>query len=213
MIKKLFFTFSLIILLGGCSTKIISSKTTFYSKDYENKGSISVVSKDKADGLEFLNYKVKLEKKLSSIGYSISSDISKAQYIAFISYGVDNGKTETHTVPVYGMTGGGTSYSNGQVGNTYYSGTTTQPISYRVIGTTTETNTYYTRAIDLDIIERITLEYPPIEKTLELKSRSIGSCPRLSSVFDEMLEAIFQDFPGKNGETVTVEIEFKGKQC
>lgn len=62
----------------------------------------------------------------------------------------------------------------------------------------------YTRKIDL-AITRVTGSEP--ERVYEVEAVSRGGCSSMSAVVDEMLAAIFKDFPGENGATKTLRVE------
>jgi hypothetical protein len=64
---------------------------------------------------------------------------SASQYVAFMTYGIDTGKTTTSVVPLYGQTGGGTSMTTGNISNNFgrtynFNSTTTQMPTYGVVG-------------------------------------------------------------------------------
>lgn len=210
---KLPIIFFFAYLLTACTNRIETTKTTLYRPDYQSRGSIVVMPKDptKSNSLEFANVKVKFERKLNSIGYSISND--KSDHIALIEYGIDNGTEETRDQTMYN-THPGRKYTEGKG---KYKRTYEEPTTYTYAGIRRYRATYYTRYINLDIIDRLALEQEKlptaIEKKLELRSTSIGSCPQLFSIFDEILEGVFRNFPGFNGQTVQVVIESEENKC
>ncbi len=196
----------MVVMLSGCATsRIVTNNTAFFVDSYETKGSISVVSgeADVNNSLEFAAYKKKFESKLSEVGYKIEKDPNKADYIALVAYGIDDGKTSTVSTPIFGQTGGGTTYSSGTVygssGSANYSGTSYTMPTYGVVGSSTGSVTTYSRAIALDIVEASSFKEGSPKKVYEGRTKSKGSCSVIVEVFDEMLEAMFSDFPGENG--------------
>lgn len=202
-----------ILLLNGCVGVNVYTKTTaFIAPSYKNTGSIMVVASeaDLNNSLEFLHYKTKFEQKLSANGYTITNNPLEAQYIAFVSYGIDSGKTSTVSTPIFGQTGGGTTYTSGTVGMTSFSGSSYSMPTYGVVGSATSTGTEYTRAIALDIVDAKSLKNGKAVKLYEARAKSTGSCSVIAGVFDEILEALFEGFPGENGKVRNAVIPSKG---
>ncbi len=198
--------------MAGCASRVVTNTTNFYKPEYQNKGTISVVSakKQTSSSLEFEHYKSVFEKHLGKLGFVPVKNPAEAQYIALISYGIDNGKNSVETTPIFGQTGGGTTYNSGTVSSggysTSYSGSTYSMPTYGVVGSTTSSYTTYTRAIAMDIVKAKSLRQGTPEVLLESRAKSSGSCSQISEVFDEILEAMFDDFPGENGRSNRVTI-------
>ena len=49
-----------------------------------------------------------------------------------------------------------------------------------------------------------------VKKVYEARAKSTGSCSVIAGVFEEILEAMFKDFPGINGKVRSVEVPSKG---
>ena len=153
---------------------------------------------EKNDTLEWKSYRLIFEDNSEKVGFTITP-MESADYIAFVSYGVNDGKMKTDSVsePIFGSTFGG--------GYGIYSGTIYTMPAYGVVGSRTSTvsSEFFTRKIAMDIVLRETLlDEKPI-KVYEGRLRSSGSCPQLREVIDEMVEALFQKFPNGSGK-VTV---------
>ena len=205
---KVFIVGALSLYLSGCGSFVQTNVVTFHTDSYLVDGSISVVSLDPSvsRSLEFETYKNKFESHLSLVGYTIESDVSKADYIAVVAYGIGDGETQTSTVPTYGQTGGGTTsyssgttYSYGSGSSGTYSGTSYTPPTYGVTGSKTVSATAYTRNVALDVLEANSFRKGYPKKIYELRARSTGSCNVIVEVFDEILVAMFRGFPGENG--------------
>ena len=193
-------------LLTGCAVSHVATNTTvFYVETYSPGKSISVVSgeADVNSSLEFAAYKKKFENRLSIAGYTIEQDPNYADYIALIAYGIDEGKTATISTPIFGQTGGGTTYSSGTIygsdGSVNYSGSNYTMPTFGIVGSSTSSVTTYKRAIALDIIEANSFKEGHPMTVYQGRTRSEGICSVIVEVFDEMLEAMFSDFPGENG--------------
>jgi len=204
-IQKIFIFLAVIILTGCATPRVVTNNTAFFVDSYAPRGTISVVSgkEDVNNSLEFAAYRRKFEKKLSEVGYAIESDPNKADFIALVAYGIDNGETSTVSTPIFGQTSGGTTYSSGTVsgsgGSVNYSGTSYTMPTYGVVGSSTGSVTTYNRAIALDIVEAKSFKEGKPKKVYEGRTKSKGSCSVIVEVFDEMLEGMFSDFPGENG--------------
>ena len=196
----------MVVIVIGCATPhVITNNTAFFVDTYASTGSISVVSAEANvnTSLEFAAYKHKFESKLLGVGYQIEKDPNKADFIALVAYGIDDGKTSIVSTPIFGQTSGGTTYSSGTVygsgGSANYSGTSYTMPTYGVVGSSTGSVTTYNRAIALDIVEASSFKEGNPKKVFEGRTKSKGSCSVIVEVFDEMLEAMFIGFPGENG--------------
>jgi hypothetical protein len=204
----------IVVLLGGCAPlqQVHIKTTNFYIPEYKSAGSISVVSakQELNESLEFASYKARFEAKLVQAGYTIANNPSEAAYVAFVAFGIDNGKEEVSSTPILGQTGGGSTYSSGTVGNASYYGSSYTMPSYGVVGTSVDSDTMFTRAIALDIVDAQSLKDGHPKKILEIRAKSIGTCSVIAGVFDEILEGMFEDFPGESGKVHNVNVVSKG---
>jgi len=204
-----------LLILSGCMSFVRTTTTNFHAPGHEARGSIFVVAADANvnSSLEFQSYKTKIEVKLITTGYTIAQSVEEANFIAMVSYGIDNGKTSIVSTPIFGQTGGGTTYSSGTVygagSSASYSGSSYTMPSYGVVGSSTSSVTQYTRAVAIDIVEAQGLKDGIINKKYEIRAKSTGSCSVIAEVFDEILEAMFKEFPGNNGGSKTIDIPGK----
>ena len=205
------------ILVGcaGVGPRVIAKTTMFYEDSYQPVGSVHVMSGDMSvsnNSLEFKTYKSKLEAKLTSVGHTVTDDPSDAKYIAFFTYGIDDGKENTYSYLQWGQTGGGnTTYSSGSIngsnGNSAtYSGSTYQMPTYGVVGTNTSSYTTYKRVIAVDMVYTESLSSGEPIKTYEGRTDSVGSCSMIGEVIDEMIEAMFTGFPNESGKNRTLDV-------
>lgn len=198
-------------LMSGCV--MVHAKTTAFSApDFNTNSTIFVVAYEKEvnNSLEFAAYKAKFEACLSKVGFTVVKAQEEAQLTAIVSYGIDTGKTVTTSEPIFGQVGGGTSYTSGNAGGTFYSGTTYSMPTYGVVGVAQSSGQVYTRAIALDIVKTASLKSGKLDKVYEARLKSAGSCSVFAGVVDELLEAFFRGFPGDNGKVRSVEVPSKG---
>lgn len=204
-----------VVALTGC-TVIQTSSTTFHGAKHEQRGQISVLPLDASQtgSLEFSAVSEYLLKKFAETGYSTIEMQPSADYVAFITYGIDSGQTSSTTVPIYGQTGGGTSYSSGTVssGGRYgtYSGTTTTMPTYGMVGAVPVQSTVYKRVVNIDVYRKNQGQQPL--KVYEMKGVSAGSCGNINMVLFHIIDGMFKNFPGVNGQTKLVEVPFN-KDC
>lgn len=197
--------------------QVTTTVTSFHSSGYKPFGSLSVIaaSEEMSASLEFAHYKPLLEEKFKSVGYIIESDPTKSQYIAFVSYGIDDGKNQMVSTPIFGVTGGGTSITTGYIGARSFSATQYTMPAFGVVGSASSTHVTYTRAIAIDIVKTETLSKSGVrpEKVYENRTKSKGTCSTVASVFKIMLDAIFSIYPGESGKTRDVTVTLEESPC
>ena len=117
--------------------------------------------------------------------------------------------TSLVSTPIYGQTGGGTTYTSGTV-STYsggygsYSGTSYTMPTYGVVGSSTSSvqSTVYKRQLAIDIVEASSVDADNPSKVYEGRLNSAGSCGAMTEVMDELIEALFIKFPNDSGRVV-----------
>lgn len=82
--------------------------------------------------------------------------------------------------------------------------------TFGVVGSAVGSATEYTRVIALDIVEAQGLKDGKAVKVYEARAKSSGSCGVFAGVFEEMLEALFEGFPGDDGKVRKSVIGSKG---
>ncbi|MZR30126.1 DUF4136 domain-containing protein [Sneathiella litorea] len=194
------------MLLTACANPTVEANvTSFFTPDLAGiKGKNIVIRahpEAKESSLEFLNYRPKIADKLRLVGFVVQEESPDPDYIAYVSYGVDGTEPRSTTTssPMFGglglgVYGGSGPYYGGSIGRTY----------------NTQTWVEYNRFIAIDIVEGKTKNSPNPVRVYEGRAQSAGRCPTLTGVFDEVLDALFQDFPGINGKTVFVSIPWDG---
>lgn len=196
-------------MITGCAvvgSYVEANATSFYVDDFQPRGLINVVAADPEmnRSLEFAHYKQRFEAQLAANGYSITQDAGKADYVALVTFGIDDGSSKTVSTPIFGQTGGGTTYTSGVVsgtgGTATYSGSSYTMPSYGVVGVATGSQTTYKRAIALDIVDAPSLRAGEPKTVYEGRIKSEGSCNVIVEVFDEMLQVMFTDWPGESGK-------------
>jgi hypothetical protein len=194
-------------------TYLKTDTTAFYKESFESKGSIVVLSGDinLNNSLEFDTYKQKVQAKLLIEGFSLAVDIGSADYAALLLYAVDDGKQSVVYTPIYGRTSRIiNSYSDiayNEDGKAVYIRTNHLSPSFGVVGASKQTKTNYRHTLAMDIVTADSLNQDQAKKIFEGRTISTGKCSVMVEVFDEMLEAMFIDFPGENGRNRAQTVE------
>jgi hypothetical protein len=202
----------MVLMLTGCAGFVQTSSTTFHGQNHASRGSIVVTPIDKTqqESLEFKSVGDYLTKKLLQSGYTQAATNEKPMFAAFITYGIDSGNTSVSSVPIFGQTGGGTSFTTGSV-NSYgrvanFSGTTTTMPTYGVVGARAVSSTEYKRRVNIDIWRN---DNNPT-KVYEMRGLSSGSCGNINSVLFNIIDGMFKNFPGESGRAKGATIEWNG---
>lgn len=209
---RFFIAILALIAVSGCE-RAVRSQVSAFSKlqDVDVGGSVFILPYEAGEekSLEWQTYASKLANRLRVMGYTVVSDPADAELAVFLGYAIDEGETVTSTyaIPRFGVTGYSGAQTYGTVGpyGNFSSSTRLAP-TYGVTGYTTgsTTRTIYTRSMAVNFynIEKN-------ESVWEMQLSSSGSCGRIITVIDELIEAAFQGFPTSNGGTV--EIPLNGK--
>jgi len=212
--KAIILTVFLGLLISGCATRVVTDVNSFKTDDFTLANiPIAVEPSDPhfKNSLEFKHYKTKLEERFNQYGFAVVNDVESARYIAKLGYHISDGETKTETRPVTGHTGYEpviyTSVVQRSDGSHAYVHNTRWIPTYGIVGSSTRSYTNFTTLVTIDIIDQQQVVEDDPAKVFELKARSEGSCGIVSRIFDEMLEAIFRDFPGENNRVDRVSVE------
>lgn len=218
------------LVVAGCAPveqppHVVSTITPFHQLSASpvsgKKMAILAHPADRQTSLEFATYRDKMKAKFSERGINVIENPLEADWLAFLSYGIDNGtqQYEVISVPVFGQTGGGATYHSGTVSGSgggfgSYSGTSYTMPTFGVTSYTaqTVTSTTFQRNLALDIVDRASLDKGAPVKLYEGRLVSRGSCGSLAGVFDALIDALFQYWPGVSGKPQTIDARWHG-QC
>jgi hypothetical protein len=195
------------------NTYIKTDTTAFYKESFESKGSIVVLPGDISlkNSLEFGLYQQKVLEKLMAVGFSRADSLETADFAALLLYAVDDGKQSVVYTPIYGQTSRRiNSYSDiayDEKGRAVYIRRNYLSPNFGVVGASADTKTNYRQTIALDIVKADSLKNDEPVKLFEGRTFSSGACSVIVEVFDELLEAMFIDFPSDNGRNRSQSIE------
>ncbi len=184
----------LAMIVSGCASSVRTQLNTFMAPDTAfGEGTIAVKAVDEQlqDSLEFALYRSKLEARLRNLGYTLAEP-EEAAYIARLGYRVDEVQEQLYQPDVYFTTGFGRYYRRGGIGF--------------MIDDRPDYREAYVRVLNLSITRAAVNAGDEPRRVYEVTAASQGSCPIVSVVFDEMLAAIFQNFPGDNGAVKSVTV-------
>lgn len=193
MSRFLFFRLALLATLSvtvGCASVVRTQVNAFSADPAEfTSGTIVVQSLDplEAKTLEFAHYRARLEQHLSEQGFQVLPAGQEADLVALLGYQVHETQGRERARAGY-MTHYRTGYFRPH---------------HSLVVVDDGGRTEYLRRINLVIARGADDQ---AQRLYEVTGLSQGTCAVLSVVFDEMLEALFTDFPLPNGTVRTVRV-------
>ena len=206
--------------LAACATPFNANVSRFSAQLPAPQGqTFAVVAADSAlaGGLEFSQYANLVGMKMQNLGYAPAANPATADLIVRFDYGVDKGRNQVRSTgfadPYYGSWYGPRSGS--YFGSNYYGGYRGRGYGgFRPIGAWGygwydpwfdqgqgyEQYTVYTSGISLKIDRR------DGQRLFEGRAEAASTSNRLAYVVPNLVEAMFTDFPGHNGETVRISV-------
>ncbi|MFM5916665.1 MAG: DUF4136 domain-containing protein [Novosphingobium sp.] len=204
--------------LAACAAPFNANVSRFSAALPAPQGqTFAVVAADQAlaGGLEFSQYASLVVNKMQGLGYVPAATPANADMIVRFDYGVDKGRTQVRSTgfadpfysPWYGPRFGsyyGTGYYGGYRGRGYS--------GFRPYGAWgygwydpwfdqgVESYTVYTSGISMKIDRR------DGQRLFEGRAEAASTSNRLPYLVPNLVEAMFTDFPGHNGETVRISV-------
>jgi hypothetical protein len=187
-----------IALCAGCVIPVSSTVTAFHTFPANTAGkTFAFVPLEGQDGnLEYLKYQNDVRSHLVA-DHWVESDRGSAEVLVSFAYSIDQGRIQTVNMPVFGQTGISGANTVGSVdasGN--YQATTTFTPTYGETGYVPVSSVRYTRFLRLSIADRASSR-----AVYQADVVSVGNSGTIALIVPVMLNALFRDFPGKNGET------------
>lgn len=175
----------------GCAG-VVRTQINAFSADPAEFGSGTIVVKSlepmESNTLEFAHYRARLEQLLTEQGYRVLPSGQTSDLVALLGYQVHETQGRERA-----RTGYMTHYRTGYFFRPHHS----------LMVVDDGGRTEYLRRINLVIASG---EDEQAQRLYEVTGISQGTCPVLSVVFDEMLEALFTDFPAPNGAVRTLRV-------
>ena len=192
---------------GMGASGIGGSVTVFHELPADTRGSTFAFASEvlgRPVALERKSYEALLRRELEAHGWqhiAAGSGAGSTDYIVNLVYDVGTSKTVTGSVPVFGQTGGGTSFSSGSIsgpsGNYSYSGSSYSAPSTGQVGSIPYQRTTRARGIGVTISNAQT---PDIRQVYDGVMISTGRSGELAEVVPAMIQTLMRDFPGESGK-------------
>ncbi|MXO85241.1 DUF4136 domain-containing protein [Altererythrobacter aurantiacus] len=217
MMKKSFFA-AICLTLSGCigGTPVFSEVAKFDALPTAPQGiKLALVPLNDQEGdIEFSTYRQTVKARMEAQGFQIVEDPTHAELWAFFDYGVGDPRSESFSYPIFGQTGGGTTYHSGTVnssaGSATFSGTSTQMPSFGFVGSGNGTRTVYDRFFVLEIVDPSRSTQEKVEIVYRSNVRSSGSSGTFLPISECVFEAVFEEFRGTGSKKITGRKCFKG---
>jgi len=197
MMKALLLLF--LFALSACGTPNFQATVTRFHRDLPPKGETFVVrpQKDQAGSVEFDTYASQVISQMAAAGYRQAPAGKPADLVVEFRYGIDNGRSEIVTTPLYGRESYWTRQNCARMMPPF--DCYTPPLN------DVQSFTVFTRWVELSITDARKKATEPV-KLFEGRSYSEGSNRNLPEVLPALVAALFTDFPGLNGETRTIAV-------
>lgn len=204
--------------LGACASNFNADVSRFQAQLPAPQGqSFAVVADDPglAGGLEFALYSDFVEAEMAQLGYAEAASPEEATLLVRFDYGIDEGRERIrstgfsrHRDPFFNSWYGYRPvYFRDRLGRTRVTYAPSRAWGYGwhdpFFGRDNITSTtVFTSGIDLKIDDVATGE-----RLFEGKAEAVSTSSRLQYLVPNLVEAMFTDFPGGNGETVRISIK------
>jgi hypothetical protein len=191
------------LLLAGCQS-ISTSVSRFNAFETVSSKRFRVTSGDKS--LEAQAYAQAISDQLTKLGWQPST--AAAEIEVRFGFAIDSGRNHSSMMPIYGQTGGGTTYSSGtvysggRVGT--YSGSSYTAPTYGVVAAIPVNTTMYKRVLKVEMID--TRKRAQMFEGTVTSEGTTGTIPPIASC---LIEAMFKDFPGTSGSTVQYNLPYE----
>jgi Domain of unknown function (DUF4136) len=199
----------LALALGGCATGFPAQVSRFQSLPAPTGQSFYVEAANPANrgGLEFSRYADLVRQNLVAQGYSEAASPQQATLVATLDYGVDNGRQRVVGTP--GIRGGlGFGFGRPSFSRFGYFGRRRSPFYWGWydpfwddFGPDVTSYTVYHGFVNLTI--RRTGDG---QSVFEGKAQAQAATNQLQVLVPNLVEALFTNFPGNNGETVRITV-------
>jgi len=195
--------------LGACATPFRADVQRFDALPATQGQSFAVVASDPdlSGGLEFGQYALLVEQRMTELGYRLTDDPASAELLVQMDYEVDKGreKVVSDYDPFYSSIGYRGHLGRGYYGRHRYRYGYHDPFLFGGHGFSGYGNvrsfTVYTTELDLKI-NRQSDGQRLFEGTAEARSRS----KNLTYLVPNLVEAMFTNFPGNSGEKVRISV-------
>jgi hypothetical protein len=207
-------------LVGGCGARVRTDVSRFSSLALQVGATFIVVPLDAQRGsAEYDVHARSLVRRLQQQGLQQAENPASADYAVLFNYGMAGSRIVSGAVPLWGQTGGGTSYQSGTVsafgsgGSAIgsYSGTTYTAPTYGVVGMVPYSYQQHSRFLLIRMIDLKRSSKDNLVAAWEAQATSTGSASSFAPVAECMFDAIFKNFRATGSERVTDDRDSCGK--
>lgn len=201
----------LLLSLSACASTFDAKVSRFQRELPAPAGqTFAIVAADPRDegGLEFAQYASLVAARMQKLGY-VPGNAQSADLIVKFDYGVDQGHDRVRTTgfsdpfwgPWYGPGAYGPWGRPGFYGRRGWGYGWYDPFFFGPGYESVDVVTVYTSGIDMKIDRRV-----DGQRLFEGKAEAASTSNRLPYLVPNLVEAMFTDFPGHNGETVRISV-------
>lgn len=190
---------------SGCA-QTVHSQVSSYSQLPRKRSELSYAIIPLADQRKdeaFASYEARVRAHLGAYGF-VPEEFDRAEYIVAMAYVSDDRGDAISSYPIIGQTGSSSSRMSGTMhayrNTTSYSTTTAHTPAYDVAAADAADSDELTSVLRLDIVRRASIGRGHIEKVYEGEVLSASNGRELPEILPAMIEALFQGFPGTDGE-------------
>lgn len=209
MIKRILTATAVLLALSACVSPkyVVSDVTRFHTVSNAFSGqtfAIVASNPEQEQSIAFRQFGDQLNNRLSELGlrqYSGNTGPSGADYVVTLDYDVLGPTPDVRSR-------GGSNFSLG-FGYSNYSRHGGYGFGYDPFDNHnyTDTRQMFTRRIEVNIYQGKTYTSGPKQRVFEGRAISTGLNGSIEPVMPYMLDAVFQDFPGRSGGTRTVSVK------
>ena len=162
---------------------------------------IATVNADQSESLAYRKYADTVSAKLQSLGLRAAAAGGPADFVVTLRYDVRGPTPDVESRG--GHLGVGFGVGFGHPHGPWGMGAAYDPAFDHY----TDTRQLFVRRVELDIYRGATYDSPKKERVFEGRALSTGQNGQLEPVMPYILDALFKEFPGRSGETVTVSVQ------
>jgi hypothetical protein len=192
---------AVVLCATGCGQAIHSQVSSYHQLPRQQEAySYAVVPlKEQRKDYDFMLYEERVRAHLNARGF-VPEQFEKADFLVALAYESDRGEGTFASYPIIGQGGSSSFRLSGTTHaytNTLYSTSLARaPLSEAAPASGAE----QTAVLRLDIVRRDSIQHGRLEKVYEGEVLSSDARGEFAAVVPAMIEALFQDFPGNDGE-------------
>ena len=196
-------------LLQGCATTLETQVTSFHEAQvqWQGKRFVIVSRDDQRDSLEFKAYADRVARALEAKGLVSVPAGSAPEVEARLRYGSQEQRPTVYSAPVYGYGVFGPAWAWNPYpyrGGAYYGWYPYFPMTYSVVGSDYREYRSWRQELHVEISAA-----GSSARLYEATAFTEGSSNALAAVMPALVEAMFHDFPGPNGQVRQVQVELR----